>query len=136
MYNKNPFYLYSLIEGYYTKEKEVYMDIWQRFTEEERQAMQKIIPITQDIFDSIMKKREEIGEAADEIIMQLMSKYPCLLENNVRRKYAEWGFNIDNDFPEEEIDEEYLRVSCENLIKIWEERQESKRNTKRIQYVL
>ena len=85
MYNKNPFYLYSLIEGYYTKEKEVYMDIWQRFTEEERQAMQKIIPITQDIFDSIMKKREEIGEAADEIIMQLMSKYPCLLENNVRR---------------------------------------------------
>lgn len=128
--------MYSLIEGYYTKEKEVYMDIWQRFTEEERQAMQKIIPMTQDIFDSIMKKREEIGEAVDEIIMQLMSKYPCLLENNVRREYVEWGFNIDNVFPEEEIDEEYLRVSCENLIKIWEERQESKRNTKRIQYVL
>lgn len=112
------------------------MDIWLQFTEEERQAMQKIIPMTQDIFDSIMKKREEIGEAADEIIMQLMSKYPCLLENNVRREYAEWGFNIDDDFPEEEIDEEYLRASYENLIKIWEERQESKRNTKKIQYVL
>ena len=47
--------------------------------------MRKKIPMTQEIFDSIMKKREEIGEEAEDLSLQLMLKYPDFLEVNARR---------------------------------------------------
>ena len=67
------------------------MFLWFKFTREERRAMRKKIEMTQEIFDSIMKKREIIGEEAEDLSLQLMIKYPDFLEVNARRICEEYG---------------------------------------------
>lgn len=112
------------------------MLLWFKYSRKERQAMRKKIQMTQEIFDSIMKKREEIGEEAEELTLQLMIKYPDFLEVNVRKMCEEWGIDYDEEVPEipQENDvsyEEFLRRMEEN-----EKVKKNKRKKKVKQYVL
>ena len=84
------------------------MLLWFKYSRKERQAMRKKIQMTQEIFDSIMKKREEIGEEAEELTFQLMIKYPDFLEVNAKKLCEELGIDYDEEIPEiPEIPEEY-----------------------------
>lgn len=91
--------------------------------------MRKKIPMTQEIFDSIMKKREEIGEEA----LQLMLKYPDFLEVNARRICEEYGIDFDMELPEEPSEE--TEKSYQEFMKIVEEKEKSGKK-KQKQYVL
>ena len=88
------------------------MFLWFKFTREELRVMRKKIPMTQEIFNSIMKKREIIGEEAEELTLQLMLKYSDFLEVNARRLCAELGIDFDMELPEEpkQSYEEFLQL--------------------------
>ena len=73
------------------------MLLWFKYSRKERQAMRKKIRMTQEIFDSIMKKREEIGEEAEELTFQLMIKYPDFLEVNAKKLCEELGIDYDEE---------------------------------------
>lgn len=109
------------------------MFLWWKFTREQRRAMQKKIPMTQEIFDSILKRREEIGEEAEDLSLQLMIKYPNFLEVNARRICDELGIDFDMELPEEP-DEETQR-SYEEFMQRLEESEKKKRKKEK-QYVL
>ena len=112
------------------------MFLWFKFTREERRAMRKKIPMTQEIFDSIMKKREEIGEEAEDLSLQLMLKYPDFLEVNARRICEEYGIDFDMELPEEPSEE--TEKSYQEFMKIVEEKEKSGKwkKKKQKQYVL
>lgn len=117
------------------------MFLWFKFTREERRAMRKKIPMTQEIFDSIMKKREIIGEEAEDLSLQLMIKYPDFLEVNARRICEEYGIDFDMELPEEPSEE--TEKSYQEFMRRVEEkeREEKKKNRWKIrkktkQYVL
>ena len=112
------------------------MLLWFKYSRKERQAMRKKIQMTQEIFDSIMKKREEIGEEAEELTFQLMIKYPDFLEVNAKKICEELGIDYDEEIPE--IPEEY-DVSYEEFLRRMEENEKVKKNKRKKkvkQYVL
>lgn len=115
------------------------MLLWFKYSRKERQAMRKKIQMTQEIFDSIMKKREEIGEEAEELTFQLMIKYPDFLEVNAKKLCEELGIDYDEEIPEiPEIPEEY-DVSYEEFLRRMEENEKVKKNKRKKkvkQYVL
>lgn len=125
----------------YERKRDFFMFLWFKFTREERRAMRKKIEMTQEIFDSIMKKREIIGEEAEDLSLQLMIKYPDFLEVNARRICEEYGIDFDMELPEEPS-EETQRSYEEFLRRVEEkEREEKKKNRWKIkkkpkQYVL
>lgn len=100
--------------------------------------MRKIIPMTQEIFDSIMDRRDEIGgEEVDEIAWQVMLKYPDFLEVNARRMCEELGIDFDMELPEESSEE--TKQSYEEFLQLVEEQKKSgkwKKKKKTRQYVL
>lgn len=108
------------------------MFLWFKFTREERRAMRKKIPMTQEIFNSIMKKREIIGEEAEELTLQLMLKYSDFLEVNARRLCAELGIDFDMELPEEP------KQSYEEFLQLVEEQKKNGKwkKKKQKQYVL
>lgn len=111
------------------------MFLWLKFTREERRAMRKKIPMTQEIFDSILKKREEIGEEAEELAMQLMFKYPEFLEVAARQICEEVG--IDFDAEPTELPEFDVKLGFDDLMKrIEEAEKQGKKRKKEKQYVL
>ena len=130
------FNLIYLCKGIIRKEKGLFMFLWFKFTREERRAMRKKIPMTQEIFDSIMKKREEIGEEAEDLSLQLMLKYPDFLEVNARRICEEYGIDFDMELPEEPSEE--TEKSYQEFMKIVEEKEKSGKwkKKKQKQYVL
>lgn len=92
--------------------------------------------MTQEIFDSILKRREEIGEEAEDLSLQLMIAYPDFLEVNARRICDELGIDFDMELPEEP-DEETQRSYEEFMRRVEEsEKQEKKKRKKEKQYVL
>ena len=112
------------------------MLLWFKYSRKERQAMRKKIQMTQEIFDSIMKKREIIGEEAEELTFQLMIKYPDFLEVNAKKLCEELGMDYDEEIPE--IPEEY-DVSYEEFLRRMEENEKVKKNKRKKkvkQYVL
>lgn len=115
------------------------MLLWFKYSRKERQAMRKKIQMTQEIFDSIMKKREIIGEEAEELTFQLMIKYPDFLEVNAKKICEELGIDYDEEIPEiPEIPEEY-DVSYEEFLRRMEENEKVKKNKRKKkvkQYVL
>ena len=125
-----------LCKGIIRKKKGLFMFLWFKFTREERRAMRKKIPMTQEIFDSIMKKREEIGEEAEDLSLQLMLKYPDFLEVNARRICEEYGIDFDVELPEEPSEE--TEKSYQEFMKIVEEKEKSGKwkKKKQKQYVL
>lgn len=108
------------------------MFLWFKFTREELRAMRKKIPMTQEIFNSIMKKREIIGEEAEELTLQLMLKYSDFLEVNARRLCAELGIDFDMELPEEP------KQSYEDFLQLVEEQKKNGKwkKKKQKQYVL
>lgn len=108
------------------------MFLWFKFTREELRAMRKKIPMTQEIFNSIMKKREIIGEEAEELTLQLMLKYSDFLEVNARRLCAELGIDFDMELPEEP------KQSYEEFLQLVEEQKKNGKwkKKKQKQYVL
>lgn len=108
------------------------MFLWFKFTREDLRAMRKKIPMTQEIFNSIMKKREIIGEEAEELTLQLMLKYPDFLEVNARRLCAELGIDFDMELPEEP------KQSYEEFLQLVEEQKKNGKwkKKKQKQYVL
>ena len=125
-----------LCKGIIRKKNGLFMFLWFKFTREERRAMRKKIPMTQEIFDSIMKKREEIGEEAEDLSLQLMLKYPDFLEVNARRICEEYGIDFDMELPEEPSEE--TKKSYQEFMKIVEEKEKSGKwkKKKQKQYVL
>ena len=125
-----------LCKGIIRKKNGLFMFLWFKFTREERRAMRKKIPMTQEIFDSIMKKREEIGEEAEDLSLQLMLKYPDFLEVNARRICEEYGIDFDMELPEEPSEE--TEKSYQEFMKIVEEKEKSGKwkKKKQKQYVL
>ena len=55
------------------------------FSEEEMAAMGKIIPMTQEIFDSCMDKCMEAGEAADVDFDYLIEEFPEMAERYMEK---------------------------------------------------
>lgn len=108
------------------------MFLWFKFTREELRAMRKKIPMTQEIFNSIMKKREIIGEEAEELTLQLMLKYSDFLEVNARRLCAELGIDFDMELPEKP------KQSYEEFLQLVEEQKKNGKwkKKKQKQYVL
>ena len=104
------------------------MLLWFKYSRKERQAMRKKIQMTQEIFDSIMKKREIIGEEAEELTFQLMIKYPDFLEVNAKKICEELGIDYDEEIPE--IPEEY-DVSYEEFLRRMEENEKVKKNKRK-----
>lgn len=94
--------------------------------------------MTQEIFDSIMDRRDEIGgEEVDEIAWQVMLKYPDFLEVNARRMCEELGIDFDMELPEESSEE--TKQSYEEFLQLVEEQKKSgkwKKKKKTRQYVL
>ena len=48
------------------------------FTEEQNDAMDKQIPMTQELFESIIERCNELGSDADKIFYRLLKEYPDL----------------------------------------------------------
>lgn len=46
------------------------------FTDEQTAAMDQQIPMTQEIFESILERCNELGSAADKIFYRLLKEYP------------------------------------------------------------
>lgn len=62
--------------------KEMYRNLWGflvetfEFTEEQTAAIDKQIPMTQEMFDSIIKRCEEIGPDVDNLFFRILTEYP------------------------------------------------------------
>lgn len=120
------------------------MFLWFKFTKEQRQAMRKKIPMTQQIFDEIMEQRIMIGEEAEDLSLQLMLKYPDFLIDHERRALAKLGIDFDNweDDKDLEMDDIELEESYQEFLKKVEENKRKERFRivhklkKKIRYVL
>ena len=120
------------------------MFLWFKFTKEQRKAMRKKIPMTQQIFDEIMEQRIMIGEEAEDLSWQLMLKYPDYLIEHERRVLADLGIDFDNwkDDIEPEMDDIDLQESYQELLRKVEETKRKERFRiihrlkKKIKYVL
>ena len=69
------------------------------FTEEQNDAMDKQIPMTQELFESIIERCNELGSDADKIFYRLLKEYPDLT--------GVYGAKI-----EKELEERYQQVSA------------------------
>lgn len=120
------------------------MFLWFKFTKEQRKAMRKKIPMTQQIFDEIMEQRIMIGEEAEDLSWQLMLKYPDYLIEHERRVLADLGIDFDNwkDDIEPEMDDIDLQESYQEFLRKVEETKRKERFRiihrlkKKIKYVL
>lgn len=76
------------------------------FNEEQLAAIDEQIPMTQEIFESILERCNELGSASDKIFYRLLRDYPDLtdvygqkLEKELNEKYP------DTELPEETPEE-------------------------------
>lgn len=76
------------------------------FTDEQSAAIDKQIPMTQELFESILERCNELGTDTDKLFYRLLIEYPDLtevygkkIEQEINEKYA------DIDFPEETPEE-------------------------------
>ena len=84
------------------------------FTDEQLAAIDYQIPMTQEIYDSILDRCMELGTAADDLFNRMLLEYPDFLsvyaqkiDDEVNEKYA------DIDIPEsspEELDAGWCRL--------------------------
>lgn len=65
-----------------------------------------IMPMTQEVFNSIMKRREEVGSELEEVSMGVFLKYPEFAQNYVDRLETEIG--SINDIPKLSLLQEQL----------------------------
>lgn len=75
--------------------------------EEQWAVIDGITPMTQELFDSIMERRAEVGRELEDICMKLCWDYPDLMVAYADRVWAELGGtdedleNISDETPEE-----------------------------------
>ena len=76
------------------------------FTDEQLAAIDYQIPMTQEIYDSILDRCMELGTAADDLFYRMLLEYPDFLsvyaqkiEDEVNEKYAD--IDIPESSPEE-----------------------------------
>lgn len=120
------------------------MFVWFKFTKEQRKAMRKKIPMTQQMFDEIMEQRIMIGEEAEDISLQLMIKYPDFLIDHEKRALADLGIDLDNweEDIEPEMNDIDLQESYQEFLRKVEETKRKERFRiihrlkKKIRYVL
>ena len=91
------------------------------FSDEEQLAIDKQIPMTQKIYDSILDRCMEIGSGADRIFYRMLLEYPDFLsvyanriEQEVNERYP------DIDFPQQTPEE--LQAGWEDLCRRIRER--------------
>ena len=72
------------------------------FTEEQNDAMDKQIPMTQKLFESILERCNELGSAADKIFYRLLRDYPDLTDVYGQKLEKE----LDEKYPDTELPEE------------------------------
>lgn len=92
-----------------------------KFSDEQLAAIDYQIPMTQEIYDSILDRCMEIGSGADRIFYRMLLEYPDFLsvyadriEQEVNERYT------DIDFPEQT--EEELQAGWEDLCRRIRER--------------
>lgn len=81
--------------------------------EDELKALDKQMPMTQEMFDHLCSRLTEIG--ADRLAIELMLDYPDLLQKSSDRIEKELGLS-DNDYGEYEMSEEEIKESFEKLM--------------------
>lgn len=76
------------------------------FTDEQLAAIDYQIPMTQEIYDSVLDRCMELGTAADDLFYRMLLEYPDFLsvyaqkiEDEVNEKYAD--IDIPESSPEE-----------------------------------
>lgn len=91
------------------------------FSDEEQLAIDKQIPMTQKIYDSILNRCMEIGSGADRVFYRLLLEYPDFLsvyadriEQEVNERYP------DIDFPQQTSEE--MQAGWEDLCRCIRER--------------
>ena len=76
------------------------------FSIEQLEAMDKLIPMTQEIFESILERCNELGPAADKTFYRILDEYPDLADVYADAIIAEANqHSKDIDFPEETPEE-------------------------------
>lgn len=81
--------------------------------EDELKALDKQMPMTQEMFDHLCSRLTEIG--ADRLAIELMLDYPDLLQKSSDRIEKELGLS-DNDYGEYEMSEEEIKESFVKLM--------------------
>lgn len=85
-------------------------------TEEQNLAIDRQIPMTQEIYDSILDRCTEIGSDAEELFFRMLSEYPEFMCNYADELLKEVE-NADIDLPEPTPEEhEFLwQELCEKI---------------------
>lgn len=88
-------------------------------SEEQNMAIDGVIPMTQEIFDSIMKRREEAGPVLEDLWTDVFLKYPEFAWVHAEKLAAELGVPFgDEKIPEETADKtEQSWLRLKRLIK-------------------
>lgn len=82
------------------------------FTEEQNNAMDKQIPMSQDLFESIIERCNELGSEADKIFYRLLKEYPDLT--------GVYGAKIEKELEERYPDVELPEMTPEEQQASWE----------------
>ena len=72
------------------------------FNEEQLAAIDGLIPMTQEVFESILERCNELGSAADKIFYRLLRDYPDLTDVYGQKLEKE----LDEKYPDTELPEE------------------------------
>lgn len=130
MASQNHFkYVLYMCKGQILQKKGDFVMLWFKFTREERKAMKKKIPMTQELFDTIVEKCGYIGSSADEIFYTMLEQYPEQLRVNSERIANEYEINFDEEIEDAilDIDTDKIFYNIMNRIKLEEERDKLKR---------
>lgn len=84
------------------------------FTDEQNAAIEHVIPITQEIYDSILDKCNEIGSEVDPLFHRLLIEYPDFMSNYAEKLEAE----LDEKYPD---DGTFRESTPEELEKGWQD---------------
>lgn len=109
------------------------MFLWFKFSREQRRAMRKQINMTQEIFDSIIQKCEDIGSAADDIFYSMLEKYPEQMLINAEKIACEYGIDLEEEIIDAGFDPDTDKMFTDLMKKI--EIEESKPKRRRYNYV-
>lgn len=77
------------------------------FDEEQSKAIENIIPMTQELYDSILDKCNEVGSDLDHLFYRMLDEYPdfmCNYADKIEQELREKNPNFDSEmiFTEEE----------------------------------
>lgn len=79
------------------------------FDDEQNKAIENVIPMTQELYDSILDKCMEVGSDLDHLFFRMLDEYPDFLDNyaeKIEKELYEKNPNFESEivFTEEEIE--------------------------------